>query len=338
MWKRLAIAGLCVGQCAFSSDFIPPPSLSPLKLFSGSCSKDLAAEVAGILGVQLGRLNLSRFADGELSINVLEDVAGKDVYIIASMGNPVNDSIIELLLLASALKRGNCARIIVVVPYMAYNRQDSPQPGNLFAPAEDLPKMLEAFDIDLIVGVDFHGEHVDGQFGVPVIKLNPYELAIRYLKTKTLSHPIVVSPDVRATKRTHLFYRMLVEAGIPCDLALLPNPGSSLSYIGGENSLISDVMTGRDVIIVDDMMITGSTVFKCVEEVRKRDAEKVYCFATHPVLPGDAIRKINKSNIDEVICTNTLPLNEKSAKIVQLSVAGMISKQIIQIFESSVSN
>ena len=335
MWKKLAVAGLLFCQSPLSLDYIPPASESPLKLFSGSCSTELASEVAGILGVQLGRVQLGKHADGETNVKVLEDVSDKDVYIISSMGSPVQDNIMELLLLLSSLKRASCRKIFLIIPYLAYNRQDLPSPGSFFTPAEDIPKLIESQYPDMVIGVDFHGEHIDGNFTSPVYEIEPYSVAVNYLKRKALMHPVVMSPDVRATPRAYKFYKMMQAQGIQCDFALLPNPGGSLAYIGGESTYVGDRLTGRDVIIVDDMVITGGSLLKCVDTVRKMDAEKIYCFATHPVLSQGSVQRINQSSITEYICTNSLPVYEKSSKIMQLSIAGLIAAKIVEIFDSS---
>ena len=333
MWKKVASIALCSGF-AWAS-YIPPTHVSPLKLFSASYSKELSFEVAGILGVQLGRSQLSKFADGEINIKICEDVAGKNVFLIASLGDPVHDNIVELLLFLSALKRAGCAKVVLIVPYLAYNRQDRPAPGNLFCPAEDISKMIETMEVDSIVGIDFHDECISGHFTIPVHEIKTFDIAIKYLRNKNLRHPVIVSPDIRGTSRANEFYKLLSESGIHCDLAVLPNPGGSMSYLSTDNHYLGEKLSGRDVIIVDDMIITGSTILKCLENVRHQDAERVFAFATHPVLPGSSISKLEKSSLDEYICTNTLKLSQNSEKIVQLSVAGLIANKILEIFESS---
>ena len=334
MWKKIGLAGLLLSQTSFCSDYIPPSNQCNLKMFSGSCSKDLANEVAGILGVQLGRARISKFSDGESDIRILEDVSGADVYLISSIGHPVNDSLIELLLFTSALKRANCSKVILIIPYLAYNRQDTPKPGNLCIPAEDIPKLIEASEADMVIGVDFHGEHVEGLFKIPVHEILPYTIAVDYLRRKALLHPVIMSTDVRAVSRAYEFFKLMKLAGISCDFALLPNPGGSLSYIGEESAYIGDKLTGRDVIIIDDMIISGKSLFRVLDQIRKKDAEKIYFFATHPVLADGTVRKINNSSLTELICTNTLPISEPSSKIVQLSLAKLIAGKIIDVYQS----
>lgn len=335
MWKKIAAAGLFFTHSSISSDYIPPASECPLKMFSGSCSTELASEVAGILGVQLGRLHLGKFSDGETDVKVLEDVSDKNVFIISSMGSPVQDNLMELIFLLAALRRANCGKIFIIVPYLAYNRQDLPRPGNMFTPAEDIPKLIESLNPDMVIGVDFHGEHIDGNFQSPLTEIEPYSVAINYLKRKALLHPVIMSPDVRATSKAFRFYKMMQKEGISCDFALLPSPGGSLSYLGDDSRYVGEKLTGRDVIVVDDMVITGGSMLRCVDTIRKMDAEKIYCFATHPVLTAGAVSKINKSSLTEYICTNSLPIYEKSSKIVQLSIAGLIASKVREVFESS---
>lgn len=334
MWKRIALAAALLTQTPLCSDYIPPANQSHLKIFSGAGSKELANEVAGILGVQLGRLQSNKFSDGEININVLEDVSGRDVYVISSIVNPIHDTLIELLLLTSALKRANSRKVILIIPYLAYNRQDLPSPGNLYTPAEDIPRLIESFEADTIIGVDFHGDHIDGYFNIPVHEIVPYSIAVNYLMRKTLQHPVIISPDIRGTSKAYEFYKLMVAEGISCDFALVPNPGGSLAYIGGTGNYLGDKLTGRDVIIVDDMTISGASILRCLEQVRKKDAEKVYCFVTHPVLSEGAVTRINNSSLTELVCTNTLPIERKSSKIVQLSVAKLIAKKIVEVFES----
>lgn len=334
MWKRLAIGTLLLSQTTYSSDFIPPTSICPLKLFSGSGNLGLSNEIAGYLGIQLGRVQLGKFSDGETSVNVLEDVSGKDVFVICSLGPPVNDNIMELLLLSSSLKRAGCRKLNLIIPYMAYNRHDKPAPGNYYTPSEDISRLIQAFDVDSLIGIDFHADHVDGEYMIPVHKINPFGLAIKYFKSKALMHPIIISPDVRGSTRAYEFYKALRNEGISCDLAILPNPGSSLAHLTGESAILGEILTGRDVIIVDDMVITGSSILKCVEEVRKKDAEKVYCYATHAVLAEGTVQKFNRSSLDECICTNTLEIKEKSSKIIQLSVSRLIANRILEMYHS----
>ena len=335
MWKRVALAGFILSQTPIFSNYIPPSNQCQLKMFAGSGSKELANEVAGILGVNLGRVQLGHFSDGETRVNVLEDVSGRDVFVIASLGHPVQENLMELLLLLSALKRANCNKIVLVIPYLAYNRQDLAVPGSLYVPAEDIPKLIDCFEANLIIGVDFHGKHIDGHFVTPVQEISPYSIAVEYLKRKVLMHPVVLSPDIRGSSRAYEFYQLMKAEGINCDLAIVPNPGSKLAYVGDDIGYHGDVLTGRDVIIIDDMVISGSTILKCLAQVRQKDAEKIYCFATHPVLSEGAVGRINKSSLTEYICTNTLPIQEKSAKIVQLSVANLIAKKIYEVFEAS---
>lgn len=334
MWKKVLAAGLC-GTAVWANyspptNFIPPSNISSLKLFSGNYSRELSSEIAGILGVQIGRCQLGKYSDGETFVKICEQVEGKDVFLIASLGHPIHDNILEMILMISALKRANCRKVILIIPYLAYNRQDNPVPGNHFSPAEDIPKLIECMEVDSVIGVDFHDPHADGHFTIPVHEIKPYSLAVQYLLSKRLQHPLVISPDTRGSFRAFEFYKLLNDAGIHCDLAVLTDSGKNVSYLGQSN-LIGKNLTGRDVIIVDDMVITGGTLLKCVEAVRKIDAEKVYSFVTHPVLPNSSIKNLNQSSLDECICTNSLKLQEHSNKVVQLSIAGLLAEKILEV-------
>ena len=332
MWKKVLAAGLC-GTAVWAS-YVPPTNACPLKLFSASYSRELSLEVAGILGVQIGRCQLGKYSDGESFVKICEEVEGKDVFLIASLGYPIHDNIMEMILMISALKRANCRKVVLIIPYLAYNRQDNPSPGNLFSPAEDIPKLIESMEVDSIIGVDFHDSHAEGHFTIPVQEIKPYSLAVQYFLNKHLRHPVVISPDTRGSGRAFEFYKLLNKAGVHCDLAVLTNAGSGVSYLGDSN-FIGNNLTGRDVIIVDDMVITGGTMLKCLEAVRKIDAERVFSFATHPVLPNNTITKLNKSSLDELVCTNSLKLQEFSGKIVQLSIAGLIAEKILEIYDQT---
>lgn len=333
MYARVLIGGLFLCQAPTLSDFyVPPSSQVPVKIIAGSGARDLAHEVSGYLGIQLARTSLSKFEDGESSIKIIDNVAGRDVFIIQSLSDPIHDNLIELLLMIEALKSANCKKVIAIVPYMAYSRQDTADKTKPGIPAADIALLLESMGLDAVVCVDYHGDKATGFFNVPVIEIKPYNLAVEYLKSKDLIKPVIISPDIRGFVRAHDFYIEMLDQGIMCDMALMNHKGASMSYINklDKSEYVGYNLTGRDAIIVDDMVITGSHLLNCLENLRKRDAERIFMYASHGDFSDEAIHKIEKSNLTELVILNTIPLKRDSHKIVPLSLGKTLAEIIIE--------
>ncbi|CAG9334332.1 unnamed protein product [Blepharisma stoltei] len=341
MWARVLAGGFLLAQMPSLSDYyIPPSSQVPVKIISGSGSKELAHEVSGYLGIQLARVGLSNFADGESSIKIIDNVAGRDVFVIQSLCQPIQDNLMELILMLETLKSSNCRKVIAIVPYMAYARQDIPEKVKPGIPSAEISMLLEAVGLDAVVCVDYHGEQAKGFFNVPVTEIKPYSVAVEYLKSKNLKKPVIISPDIRGFKRAYAFYEIMNEEGIDCDIALMNHGGTSMSYINKHrrNEYVGDVLTGRDIVIVDDMIITGSRLMNALENLRKRDAERIFMYATHGNFTNEAIKKIEKSSLTELIITNTIPLKQNSYKIVSLSLGKVIADVILEVVTHSELN
>jgi ribose-phosphate pyrophosphokinase len=343
MW-RLA-AGLLALKTPFilaSNQYVPQFEDSKIHLLAGSASRELTREVAGCLGISPGRVYEDKFADSETIVKVLDEVRGKDVFIIQATGPPVNDNLMELFLLISCLKKSDCRRVIAVVPYMAYSRAD-PDEGSVTATAlasSDISRMMEALGVDAVITIDLHRNHARGYYTKPVANLTARQLAVEYFTYKGLNNPVIVSPDLHGFTRAYEFLLEMKNAGIECDIALMPQSGSRIKpfmgkEIADEAAFISGKeLAGRDVIIVDDMIVTGKTILNAVEELRRRDAEKIYVFATHGLFCGPAIMNIGKSNITEVVVTNTIGMQSDTAKIRQLSVAKLIAETIKEFHQN----
>lgn len=335
MWKKLS-ASLAASFPVFCN-YIPQSRENNLKVFAGSSSRELASEISGYLGVQLGRMFNSSYPDGETRVRLFDEVSGKQVFIVQSLSEPVHDNLVELLYMVSTFKNSGAQRVVVVVPYLCYSRQDIPQPRKPGSLVADIARMLETMGADAIIGVDLHGDQIKGYLSVPFFEIKPFDLAVEYLSQKNLKDPVIISPDVRGSLRAAEFQSSMLEKGIECDIALLPKPGGSLTYLKKtlHAEYLGKRLTGRDLIIVDDMVITGTNLLNCVEELRQRDSERIFMYATHGLLAKGAIEKINQTSLTELILTNSIHSNTNSSKVTYISLAKVIAQQIKQVYGSN---
>eukprot|EP00742_Colponemidia_sp_Colp-10_P000584 GILJ01000638.1.p1 GENE.GILJ01000638.1~~GILJ01000638.1.p1 ORF type:complete len:436 (+),score=79.93 GILJ01000638.1:1415-2722(+) len=333
-----------------SADFyVAPSELSDVKIFSGSGNPALSLEVAMHLGTQLGRLKVGKFSDGETSLQVLDNVRGKDVFIIQPTCPPINDNLIELFLLVSTMRRASAKKVTAVIPYYGYARQDVRLSARTPIAAADVARMLEEVGVDRVIAVDLHRGQIQGFFGprVPVDNLDAAGVALPYFKAKHLKNPVVVSPDANGVHRAKLFRDHLVKMGVDAGLALIVQkkdfnndngiPARIRRRTGqmvdeGAQDMVGDVQ-GADVIIVDDMVDTGGRVLSALKQLKERGAARVYMFATHGLFSLRAVEKIQSSDLDELVITNTIPLpmDSQSSKIQQLSVSALIAEGIRRV-------
>lgn len=315
-----------------------------LKLFSGRANIELATEIAEKLGVDLGRISIKGYADGEIGIQVMENVRGKDVYIIQPTCPPgVNDHLVELLLMISTMRRASAGKITAVIPYYGYARQDRKMASRVPISAADVARLFEAMGVDRVVAVDLHCGQIQGFFGprTPCDNLEGQVVGLDYfanlgLKSDTTK---VISPDAGGVYRAKRFRDGLQERGVDAGLAMIIKQRIRANAIG-RMDLVGSV-EGSDVIIVDDMIDTAGTLTKAASELKERGANRVYAFATHGVFSGPAYTRIAQSDLEKVIVCNTIPLDKRQhhgGKIVQLSIAGLLAQAIDRIHnQSSVS-
>lgn len=321
------------GHTMIDKDLLPKgraPTLQGrhnLKLISGSSNNTLAEEISARLGLSLSQAIVKRFADGEVNAQLSESVRGCDVYILQSCGPPVNDNLVELLLLVSAAKRASAASVTAIVPYYPYARQ-SHQPNKLRVPiaGADVARMMEAMGVDRVLSVDLHCAQIQGFFGprMPVDNLYAAPTACSYFHAKDLLRPAVVSPDAAGVARAKLFMEGLQSSADIPHLAVCVK-------VGGSVTLVGDV-EGCDVIIVDDLIDSGRTITTAANRCKENGARRIFAFSTHALFSGSAGELIEASSLDEIIVSNTIELpprlRESTHKVRQLSVGKLISDAV----------
>ena len=307
-----------------------------LMVFSGNANPKLAAEVAERLGLPLGRADVGRFSDGEVSVEIQEHVRGNDVFVLQSTCHPSNDNLMELLVIVDALKRVSAGRITAAIPYFGYARQDRrPRSNRVPIAAKLVANMLVAAGIDRVMTMDLHAEQIQGFFDIPVDNIYGLPILLEDVQNKHLEKPIVVSPDHGGVVRARSLAKRL-----ECDLAIIDKrrPKANVSEV---MNIIGDV-TGKDCIIVDDLVDTAGTLCKAAVALKENGARSVTAYCTHPVLSGAAVERLNESVLDELVVLDTIPLTEaaqKCSRIRQLSVAELLAETIRRISkEDSVSS
>lgn len=302
-----------------------------MKVFSGSSNKALAQEVADFLGISLGNSVLERFSDGEIHFYIDENVRGEDVFIIQSGAYDANINLMELFIMMDAFKRASAERITAVIPYYGYARQDWKDRPRVPISARLVADLLEAAGADRVLTMDLHSPQIQGFFSVPVDNLTAAPVLSNHFEALDLENVTVVSPDAGGVGRArHFGKRLDAKLAIIDKRRPAPNVAKVFNVIGE--------VDGSDVIILDDMVDTGGTLVQSVEALKENGAKRVYAACTHPVLSGDAKNKIGKSNMEKLIVTNTIPLNNDAAakgKITVLSVAELFGEAIKRIHEGS---
>lgn len=300
-------------------------------IFSGNANLPLAEKVASFLGIALGKAVVGRFSDGETMVEILENVRGRDVFIIQPTCSPSNDNLMELIIMADALRRASATRITAVVPYFGYARQDRRvRSARVPITAKVVADMMASVGIGRLLTVDLHADQVQGFFYMPVDNVYPTALMIEDIRRKNYSEIVVISPDVGGVVRGRAFAKRLNDA----DLAIIDkrrpqrNQAEVMNLIGEVN--------GRSCVLVDDIIDTGGTLCAGAKVLKDHGADHIVAYCTHPVLSGAAIDNIENSQIDEVVVTDTIPLNPRAqncSKIRQLSLAAMLAQTIRRINE-----
>jgi ribose-phosphate pyrophosphokinase len=305
-----------------------------LKLFSGNANRPLAEEIAKTLRVPLGDADVSRFSDGEVYVQINENVRGQDIFVIQPTCPPVNDHLMELLVMIDAFKRASARRITAVLPYYGYGRQDRKVQGRMPITAKLVADLLTAAGTQRLLAVDLHAGQIQGFFDIPVDHLFAAPpVIIDYLAQKDLKDPVLVSPDAGGVERARALAKRL-KAG----LAIIDKrrEGNNVAQF---MHLIGDVKD-KDVVIADDMIDTAGTLIQAVEALRREGARRILACAVHGVLSGPAIARIKESVLEEVIITNTIPLppERQLSKMRVLSVGPLLAEAIRRIHdEESVS-
>jgi ribose-phosphate pyrophosphokinase len=310
------------------------PRNSELKVFSGSANRSLAEEICKHLRIPLGNANTTTFSDGELYFQILENVRGRDVFVIQSTCPPVNDNLMELLIMIDAFKRSSAARITAVLPYYGYARQDRKDKPRVPITSKLVADLLTAAGTHRILTMDLHAGQIQGFFDIPVDHLFAAPVLVEYLRKLKIPDLTVVSPDAGGVERARAFAKRLSgDLAVVDKRRVVANEAEVMNVIGQ--------VGGRNVIIVDDMIDTAGTLVHTAHALRKKKAKRILACATHAVLSGPAFDRLRKAPLDELILTNTVPLNESKRvpQLTLLSVAGLLAKAIRSIHdETSVSN
>nr|WP_294358077.1 ribose-phosphate pyrophosphokinase [Propionivibrio sp.] len=307
-----------------------------LMVFTGNANPKLAAEVVRRLNISLGRANVGRFSDGEITVEIQEHVRGNDVFILQSTCSPANENLMELLVMVDALKRASAGRITAAIPYFGYSRQDRRvRSARVPIAAKLVADLLTAAGVQRVLTMDLHAEQIQGFFNIPVDNIYSLPIMLADVWKKDFDNLMVVSPDVGGVVRARALAKRL-----ECDLAIIDKrrPKANVSEV---MNIIGEV-EGRTCVLMDDIVDTAGTLCKAAAALKDRGAKRVVAYCVHPVLSGAAISRINDSALDELVVTDTIPLSEeaqKSPRIRQLSVADVLAETIRRISnEDSVSS
>ncbi|AFI06365.1 ribose-phosphate pyrophosphokinase [Helicobacter cetorum] len=297
------------------------------KIFSGSAHPVFGKEVAKHLGIPLSKAVIGKFSDGEINIQISESVRGKDVFIIQPTCVPVNDNLMELLVMVDALRRSSANSITAVVPYFGYARQDRKAAPRVPITAKMVANLMQKVGIERIITMDLHAGQIQGFFDVPVDNLYGSIVFRDYIRSKALKNPVIASPDVGGVTRARYFANQM-----GMDLIIVDkrrekaNESEVMNIIGSAQ--------GRDVILVDDMIDTAGTMCKAALALKNQGATSVMALGTHAVLSGSALKRIRESTLDEVVVSNSIPLTQKCDKITTLSVAPLFAEVIRRIYHN----
>ncbi|GAA5111406.1 ribose-phosphate pyrophosphokinase [Alloalcanivorax gelatiniphagus] len=303
--------------------------MSKLVVFSGSANPDLAKAMVKQLNIPLGDADVGIFSDGEVSVDIQENVRGKDVFIVQSTCNPTNDHLMELLVMADALRRSSAGRITAVMPYFGYARQDRRvRSARVPITAKVVADMITAVGIDRVVTVDLHADQIQGFFDIPVDNVYGTPLFVADIERQKHDDLMVVSPDVGGVVRARALAKQLNDA----DLAIIDKrrPKANESQV---MHIIGEV-EGRTCVLVDDIVDTAGTLCKAAQALKDHGAAKVYAYCTHPVLSGPAIDNISNSAMDQLVVTDTIPLSEQGRqcdKIRVLRLAPMLAETVRRV-------
>jgi ribose-phosphate pyrophosphokinase len=297
------------------------------KVFSGTANIEFSKKVAKQLGIQLSEAKVDRFSDGEISVQIKQSVRGTDAFIIQPTCAPANPNLMELLIMTDALKRSSVKTVTAVVPYFGYARQDRKAAPRVPITAKLVANLMQSAGIDRVVTIDLHAGQIQGFFDVPVDNLYGSIIFSDYFKNKNLPNPIVASPDIGGVARARGFAKKLGLELVIIDKRREKANESEVMNIIGDAS-------GKDVILVDDMIDTAGTMTQAAAALKNAGATSVMAFCTHPVLSGPAYKRINDSELDELVVTDTIPLSDTSDKIKVVSVAPLFAEVIRRVYHN----
>jgi ribose-phosphate pyrophosphokinase len=308
-----------------------------MMVFTGNANKQLAQSVAGYLNLSLGKATVGTFSDGESSVEIMENVRGRDVFIIQPTCAPTNDNLMELLVMIDAIRRSSAYRVTAVIPYYGYSRQDRrPRSARVPLTAKLVADMITAAGADRVLTVDLHADQIQGFFDKPVDNIYASPILLGDIWRQEYPRLMVVSPDVGGVVRARAIAKRLDDA----DLAIIdkrrpkPNVAKVMNIIGD--------VEGRSCVLVDDLVDTAGTLCQAAKALKEKGASKVVAYCTHPVLSGNAIENIMGSELDELVVTDTIPLSEEAGqckRIKQLSIAELLAETMQRISnEESVSS
>lgn len=304
-------------------------SSSKVKIFSGRANPELAEEIANYLGTSLSPIQIKNFSDGEIYVQVQESIRGDDVFFIQPTCNPVNESIIELLIAVDALKRASANAINIVIPYYGYARQDRKSAGREAISAKLVADLISSAGADRVIALDLHTGQLQGFFNIKVDHLYATPVLTDYLLQKRMENVVVVSPDAGGVERARVYAKKL---NAPIAIIDKRRAGHNIAEV---YHLIGDVQ-GKNAIIVDDMIDTAGTICSGARMLKEKGAQQILACAAHPVFSGPAIERLAESPIDEVIVTNSIPLSKEAEalpKITQLSIARLLGEAIGRIHD-----
>ncbi len=307
-----------------------------LMVFTGNANPKLAADVVKRLGMSLGAATVGRFSDGEVNVELLQNVRGKDVFVLQPTGAPTNENLMELVILVDALKRASAGRITAAIPYFGYARQDRrPRSARVPITAKVVANMLQAVGVQRLLTMDLHADQIQGFFDIAVDNVYAAPVLLADLDKQKYDDLLVVSPDVGGVVRARAFAKRL-----ECDLAIIDKrrPKANVSEV---MNIIGEVKD-RTCVIMDDIVDTAGTLCKAAQALKDNGARRVLSYCTHAVLSGAAVSRIQDSALDELVVTDTLPLREDakaSSRIRQISVASLLADTMLRISnEESVSS
>ncbi len=300
-----------------------------MKLFGGTSNPTLTQEVCNYLGIEPGKITAKTFSDGETQIEIHENIRGKDVFILQSTCTPVNDHVMQLLIIMDALTRASAKRITAVIPYYGYCRQDRKVKPRVPISAKLVADLITVAGAHRVVSMDLHAGQIQGYFNIPVDNIYAAPVLLKYMRRHFVDDLVVVSPDAGGVERARAFAKRL-----GASLAIIdkrrdaPNVAEAMNIIGD--------VEGRTAVILDDMVDTAGTLVQGALALQRRNTKRIYACCTHPVLSGPALERITQSSIDRLVVTNTIPLSEEARaceKITVLSVADLLGETIKRIYK-----
>jgi ribose-phosphate pyrophosphokinase len=308
--------------------------MNGLSIFAGNSNPILAEKISEYLAKPLGRLKVNRFSDGETQVEIHENVRKKEIYVIQSTCYPVNDNLVELLLLIDAFRRSSASRITAVIPYFGYARQDKKVSPRVPISAKLVADLLDVAGVDRVITMDLHAGQIQGFFNVPVDNLYSAPIIIDDIRTRFSEDLVVVSPDAGGVERARA-YAKRINAGLAIvdKRRSAPNQAKAMAIIGDVQDKIA--------IIIDDMADTAGTLTEAASVIREKGAKEVHAYCTHPVLSGPAIDRINTSSLNSLVATDTIPLSEeakKCDKIKTLSIAKLVGEAIVRSYRGDSVN